>query len=119
MMQVSFPVPATFATWLWFAMGFTFGRSFGKMLDQEIQETDWFKSQSRLRRWVIKRVLDFTHHWWIGGLLMVLAPLVMWNPMLSEVLFWFGAGLFVDDLPDIPSRMREIFEGYANWWNRR
>ena len=46
-------------------------------------------------------------------------PAAAQNPMLSDGLYWFGAGLFVDDLPDIPPRLREVLEGYLAWWTRK
>ena len=118
-MNITIPVPPSWETALCFGMGLFFGRAFGKSLDQDIQGTDWFNQQSKLRQWIIKRLLDFLHHWWIGALLMILAPQITWNPTLAQGLYWFGAGLFIDDLPDIPPRLREIFEGYVDWWKAK
>jgi hypothetical protein len=103
-MSLNIPVPVTFVEWLWFAMGVNFGRGFGKQLDQTIQSTDWFKRRGRFVQWFVRRVLDVTHHWWIGGLLMAYSG--------SVELFWFGAGLFVDDLPDIPRRAKELLKEF-------
>jgi len=100
-MGILIPTPETFAAWLLFAMGLNFGRAFGKSLDKEIQTTDWFKKQDKFAQWIIERLLDATHHWWIGGLLMLSSNLY---------LYWFGVGLLVDDLPDIPRRAAEIFQ---------
>ncbi|GAJ07454.1 unnamed protein product, partial [marine sediment metagenome] len=79
-----------------FGMGVVFGRGFGKQLDQDIQASDWYKEQPQLNRWIIKRVLDVTHHWWIGMLLVIYSG--------AEEVIWFGWGLVVDDLPDLPFR---------------
>ncbi len=48
------------------------------------------------------RTLDVAHHWWIGALIMVYIAV--------PELFWFGAGLFVDDLPDVPRRVKELLQ---------
>jgi len=100
-MSITIPVPTSFCDWVWFGIGFCFARGFGKRLDQEIQASRWFRRRGKLTRWILRRLLDFLHHWWIGALLMCYAP-------CSEV-FWFGCGMFLDDLPDIPRRIKEYF----------
>ena len=100
-MSITIPLPPNFLCWVWFAIGINFGRAFGKRLDQEIQASEWFRGKSKVARWVLKRLLDAIHHWWIGALLMC------YFPQVPEI-YWFGAGLFVDDLPDIPKRAREL-----------
>ena len=90
------PAPETLLEYAWFAMGITFGRGFGKQLDQDIQSSKWFKKRGYWTQWLLKRVLDVTHHWEIGILMVLYIPTV-------EVI-WFGWGLVVDDLPDIPAR---------------
>jgi len=100
-MSITIPTPPDFLSWVWFGIGINFGRAFGKHLDQSIQATQWFKNRHPIWRWVIKRLLDATHHWWIGALMMC------YFPSIPEV-YWFGAGLLVDDLPDIPRRAKEL-----------
>jgi len=97
------PVPTNLLEWLWLCLGITFGRAFGKKFDLEIQETEWFKKLKPWQKWLIRRLLDFTHHWWIGLLLVV---------YLSHIpeLYWFGWGLFYDDLPDVPRRFKKILK---------
>ena len=90
------PSPETLLQFTWFLMGVTFGRGFGKELDQTIQKSDWFKKQVLWKQEVIRRVLDVTHHFWIGLLLV--------NYFTLDEVVWFGWGLVVDDLPDIPAR---------------
>jgi hypothetical protein len=53
---------------------------------------------STWQQWFVIRVLDVTHHWWMGALLMMY--------IVTPEIFWFGAGLFVDDLPDVPRRLK-------------
>jgi len=103
MVTIPIPIPATLLEVLWFFLGITFGRAFGKKLDCEIQATDWFKKRTVITRWILRRLLDFTHHWWIGLLL------VVYFPHITE-LYWFGWGLFYDDLPDVPRRMKAILK---------
>ena len=105
--NVPIPVPTNFLEWAWFGIGINFGRAFGKQFDQSVQRTDWFKRRQKWQQWIIKRLLDATHHWWIGALLMI------YGVNIVEVV-WFGAGLFVDDLPDVPRRAKEILNELKN-----
>jgi len=101
--MITVPTPVTFIEWLWFGMGITFGRGFGKNLDHTIQKTKWFRKLKPWQKWFIRRLLDVTHHWWIGGIL------IGYFPNIPE-LFWFGAGLLVDDLPDVPRRIKKLLK---------
>jgi len=104
--MLNVPVPSDLLSVTWFLIGFCFGRGFGKQMDQEIVKSDWFKRRGRLSQEIIKRLLDATHHFWIGLLLMLYAP-------CPEV-YWFGLGLFMDDWPDIPRRFRKLFKPFTN-----
>lgn len=84
-------------------MGLLFGRAFGKQLDQGIQADPWFKRRHRVWRELLRRILDFTHHFWVGLLL------VVYLPDIPEAV-WFGWGLFVDDMPDLPRRVKGYFK---------
>lgn len=99
---IMIPIPVTFAAVVFAALGFQFGRAFGKKLDYEVQQGDWFKIRGRAVQWLVRAVLDFTHHWWIGALMMMGFP-------EASPFYWFGFGLFVDDLPDMPRRFRGYF----------
>jgi len=110
-MSITVPIPATFEQAVWLAMGLTFGRAFGKKLDWDIVNSDWFKAQSAVTQNILSRVLDFTHHWWAGALLMLYAPPQLWV-FTYTMMYWFAGGLLLDDLPDVPSRLSKIFNGY-------
>jgi len=99
-MTVNVPVPSNLLEVTWFLIGFTFARAF-KRFDYDLQESTWFKTRGGLTRWILRRLMDFFHHFWVGLLLMCYA----WRP---EV-YWFGAGIFVDDLPDLPRRLKKLF----------
>ncbi len=86
-MSVQIPVPDTFLAAVWFDISLTFGRGFGKNLDQSIQKTERFKRLPVAQQWFIARVLDVAHHWWMGALLMVYVA-------VPEV-FWFGARPYI------------------------
>jgi len=101
-MNITIPVPTNFLEWAWMGIGINFGRAFGKQLDQTIQNTNWYKKLKPYQQWIIARLLDATHHWWIGALLMVY--------IAKPEIFWFGTGLLLDDVPDIPLRIRKILE---------
>jgi len=98
-MELKFPSTLREVTWC--GIGILFGRAFGKHLDLDVQSTVWFKRKKIWQQRVIRFLLDLTHHWWIGLLLMCYAPNI-------EV-FWFGMGLFLNDLPDVPRRLQFIF----------
>ncbi len=105
-MSLQIPVPDTFLAAVWFGIGLTFGRGFGKNLDQTIQKTNWYKALPAWQQWLVARCMDVAHHWWMGALLMVYVAV--------PELFWFGAGLFVDDLPDVPRRLKGLLLSKGN-----
>jgi len=110
-MNVILPIPVTFEQWVWLGIGLTFGRAFGKRVDQEIQATEWFKTLNPFYRWWVKRLLDFLHHWWMGTLIMLYwqGPLTLpTGEVINFSAYWFGYGVFLDDLPDIPRRIRGL-----------
>jgi len=104
--------PQTLLGATWLVVGFLFGKSFGKQLDQKIQNKEWFKNQSGTVQWFAKTLMDFLHHFWIGLLLMLYAPQIasLHSLMDYQAVYWFGVGLFLDDLPDVPSRFRKYFD---------
>lgn len=106
-MSITVPIPTTFEQTVWLAIGVMFGRAFCKKIDWDIQQSEWFKKQGLPTQNVISRVLDFSHHWWGGALLMLYAP-----PSWGIIAYWFGAGLLLDDLPDIPERINKILNSY-------
>lgn len=102
MINLPIPVPSSPVEAYWFLLGLTFARAFGKKLDWEIQQTDWFKNLSPFWKNLVKRTLDFLHHWWMGY--------GMWLYLVHPELKWFGAGIFIDDLPDVPRRVKGYFK---------
>ena len=106
-----FPIPTTNLEIFWTLLGAQFGRSFGKKLDQGIQAGDWFKSLSPTWRGIIKRILDFTHHWQYGGILWLYSTeisLRLGNPAYSIPILFFGFGLMLDDIRDIDNLKRRF-----------
>ena len=105
----TFPIPSTNLELFWLLLGMQFGRSFGKKLDQGIQAGTTFKNLPEWVRGVVKRLLDFTHHWWIGGFLWIyptlFASLILFPNSVVEVTF-FGLGLMADDLRDVDNLKR-------------
>ncbi len=78
-------------------MGASFAREIGKNLDQDTQSSKRFQSLDPFTQKIVKKLLDFTHHWWIGWGIMILN--------VPESSWWFiGLGILIDDLPDIPYR---------------
>ncbi len=56
-MSLQIPVPDTFLAAVWFGIGLTFGRGFGKNLDQTIQKTNWYKTLPAWQQWLT------SEHW--------------------------------------------------------
>lgn len=102
-MSIVVLVPQDFLQWTFAGIGLTFGRVFGKKLDYNIQQSEWFGRRHEANQWIIKRGLDFLHHWWMGALLM--------NYFSQPEIYWFGWGLLVDDIPDLPARLKKMI----NW----
>lgn len=102
-MSLTIPIPQDNFQLVWLLIGMVFGRSFGKKLDHEIQQSEWFKDQPPYTQSMIKRFLDFFHHWWIGCIIWLYSPLIVkliaWPSLEMEIL-WFGVGLFLDDIRD-------------------
>jgi len=90
------PAPETLLQYTWLLMGIVFGHGFGKEVDQTIKNSEWFKNLEGWQRETLSRMLASVHHFWLGLLLVIYTP---W-----EETVWFGWGLFVSDLPDVPNR---------------
>ena len=107
------PIPSTLIQILWYGLGIVFARGFGKKLDEDIQSSDWYMKQGPFTQGVLKRLLDVAHHWWMGLFLVVYATMpftVGGYPVnLNAELYWFGWGVFIDDVPDIPLRIQGYF----------
>ncbi len=110
-MSLELPVPSTLLQVTWLLVGFTFSRAFAKNLDRSVQETTLFKAQGKFAQTLIKNLLNFLHHFWIGLLLIVYsAPIASPLRFSPDIITFFGLGLFLDDLPDIPQRFRKYFQ---------
>jgi len=101
--MLELPIPAGNIELIWLLIGMNFGRSFGKKLDYEIQQSEWFTRQPVWLQGIIKRILDFTHHWQYGAIIWLYAPLItrlfFW-PSIQPEIMWFGIGIFIDDIRD-------------------
>jgi hypothetical protein len=107
------PVPTSFEELLWLGIGLTFSRAFAEF-DFKAQETEWFKNLSLFRKWLVKAFFDAFHHWWMGGIL------IAYNVEVSAwlagfyitplIVYWVGWGVLLDDIPDLPSRLKKYFK---------
>ncbi len=114
--MLEIPVPSTLLQITWLLIGFTFARAFGKNLDQSVKASVFFHNQGCVVQWVLAGLLNWLHHFWVGLLLMVYAgPAAAVFPVNSEALYFFGLGMFIDDLPDIPRRFRKYFQGFTEY----
>lgn len=103
MVNLDLPFPINLFQATWFLIGICLGRSF-KSFDSGIQDSENFKNLSWTEQKFITTMMDFTHHFWIGMLLMVYCA-----SLLNGEVYWLGMGLFIDDMPDIPSRFTGWF----------
>jgi len=92
----------------WVAIGFLFGRSFGKQIDFKVTNSEWFMHLKPWQQYIVEGLFNFLHHWWAGLILYIYAP-------IPEIR-WFGLGLFLDDWPDIPSRFKKYFKYLFKDW---
>ncbi len=120
MMSMSLPglvvemlIPSTFEGLVWWGMGGGLARAVGKQLDQDIQGGEWFTGLPVWAQSFVKRGLDFLHHWWVGALLMLYGS--GWLPQYPIQVYWIGAGVFVDDLPDLFKRVRAMLSTIATY----
>jgi len=95
--------PATFEELLWLIIGFMFGLAWS-VKDHQIKERPAFQKLSWIMQGLLSFLLDFTHHFWIGGLIALYAPV----PQLQ----WFGWGLFYHDWKDVPRRFRKFLSPF-------
>lgn len=84
-------------------LGIAFAEGFGKKLDYDIQQGGWFEKRKKWEKNIIKRTLNVTHHWWIGWGLMIIA-IELNGTLVPPDLWYFGLGLLIDDIKDIPYR---------------
>lgn len=104
-------IPGNFEQFLWWGIGGSFARAFGKKLDYEIQRGPRFEELPLWQQCIVKRMLDFMHHWWVGGLFMQYGIYGV-DPTIS---YWFGAGVLVDDLPDLYKRISYMIKTIAKY----
>jgi len=108
--ELVIPYPSGLEDWTWLLIGLMFARAFGKPLDYWIQRTSIYARLPRIGKLLVKSLANFLHHFWVGLLLMTYASLTAFpNPV-----FWFGAGLFLADMPDVPERFRKYFRGFID-----
>jgi len=103
---IQIPAPETLLQITWTLIGFMFARSF-KNIDHFIKESEWYAALDKLGQFLVGGILDFFHHFWMGLLIMIYYP-------QPQECYWFGYGLFLDDLPDIPARFRKYFDYLFN-----
>ena len=107
MVSLTVPLPDTWLEATWFLIGFMLGRA-GAQIDYVVKQSQWFTQLPSTQQKFAEMGLNFLHHFWIGMLLMVYAI----DPIKTEM-YWFGVGLFVDDMPDIPARFAKWFKYLA------
>lgn len=121
--SIPLPVPVTILEAIWMGIGIIFGRAFGKKLDYDVINDPRFKRLPTWQQGLIRRLLDFLHHWWVGAFLgmyfgwgkgLGLPIFTVYDGPGSTEISWFGWGLFYDDFYDIPRRVR----GYFEYFNR-
>ena len=109
---LNIPFPTELITVTWALIGFCLARAFGKKLDHTIKEQTWYTELDPLPKWFIGAILDFFHHFWIGLLIMIRIDPDQIVYIFGEPVsfYYFGWGIFIDDLPDIPERFKGYFK---------
>ena len=110
--MLEMPIPVTNLEIIALAMGITFGRNIGKKLDQGIKNSEWFSNRHAVFQWMVEKVLDCTHHWWIGALIwLYAAPLAVIVSVDPQFILFFGVGLFFDDIKDFEHVIARYSDG--------
>ncbi len=114
--MIELPIPSTLLQITWLLIGFTFARAFGKSIDQKVKASNFYSKQNWLVQWLVSGLLDWLHHFWVGLLLMSYSGQVAAViPVESDVLYFYGLGMFLDDLPDVPRRFQQYFRGLTEY----
>jgi len=94
---------------LGFATGIAMGNA-GKNFDYEFQQSEWFQGKSKFHQYIVKIILNSTHHFQYGLILMLYAlKYLEQGTIIFWVLYSLGFGLVVTDIKDIPQRFRKFF----------
>ena len=95
---------------LGFGTGIALGNA-GKNFDRMVQETEWFSKLSTFYKWLVKTLLDVTHHFQYGLILMLYARIYLetTHPTLFWIVYSLGFGVVVADIQDVPRRFRKFF----------
>jgi len=97
------PVPTTLFEWTFTIIGWQLGDAFSKHdnigLDEALIAKTKIGKLKGFTKFLVKRLLHFIHHYWIGLLLMVFCLPNNWpDPNWWQgALYWFGYGLFIED----------------------
>jgi len=87
------PTPHTLFELTWVLIGIQLGKSFGVINQSGMGVDEYVRANGKLKGWtkfIVDRVLHFTHHYFIGLLLIV-------YPIPYPEFKWFGLGLFLED----------------------
>lgn len=105
----NFPIPTSNLEIFWFLLGIQFAFAFGSKLDYEMQQAEWFKKLDPMVQGILKRCMDFLHHWWMGAFLWLYSDqIAIWlglSNYSTEIMF-FGLGILFDDIRDIDNLKR-------------
>lgn len=123
MSAISLPLPAppeltAVSFFLLIVVGYV-TRVFTKNLDEDIQKGEWFKGLSKIQKILVKKTLDLFHHWPLGWALMVWSNQIAGLGLLAFLsltpgdVYWIGAAIFIDDLPDVPRRVQDAFKNFS------
>ena len=101
-MVIELPWPTTIFQAAWFFTGLMLSLTISKKLDFEIMKMPEVLNLRRPWQILLGAILNFLH-WFIVGLM-----IMAYSPETTGR-FWFGLGLTVADIPDIPPRFLKIF----------
>ena len=97
--------------YLGLSIGYLWGEAFSGFDGQVKYEFDWFKKFDRFTQWIITSILDVTHHFQWGLILILLVTLNDWfalHPTIGAILRWVGWGLIVSDWKDYKNVLKRF-----------
>jgi hypothetical protein len=96
--------------YLGLSIGYLWGEAFSKFDYNITYESEWYKKLGKFQQWIIKSLLDTTHHFQMG-LILILLITKGWfglHPALGSILNWVGWGLVVSDWKEYKNVLRRF-----------
>ncbi len=117
MTDLQFALTATeVAVILGFSIGALWGEAFSKFDNVIKYNSKFYQGLSPIRQWLVSSLMDATHHFQYGFVLVLLVMKVPWfldHPTVSLVLTWMGWGLIASDWKDYKNILKRLTAAQA------